>query len=133
MFPVLDVVAFVCINDRKVLVVKSYNKDRFYFTGGKRSEGETDIQAIYREVKEEVNAEIDLFSLNHLMTFEAEAHGHANGQLVKMVCYTGKLKTKALINSEISELKWIKAQALEICASATQIVIKNLKEMNLID
>ncbi len=129
----LDVVAFIYIKDRKVLVVRSKDKDRFYFTGGKRLAGESDIQAIFREVKEEINAEVDLFSLNHLDSFEALAHGHAQGQSVKMVCYTGLIKGEINISSEISEYKWIKSDEMAICAVATQIAIEKLKEKNIID
>ena len=129
----LDVVAFIYIKDRKVLVVRSQDKDRFYFTGGKRQPGESDIQAIYREVKEEIDAEVDLFSLNHLDSFEALAHGHATGQKVRMVCYTGLIKGKITISSEIKEHKWIKSEEMAICAPATQIAIEKLKAKDLID
>ena len=129
----LDVVAFIYIQNRKVLVVRSHDKDRFYFTGGKRQPGESDVQVIYREVKEEIDAEVDLFSLNHLDSFEAAAHGLGEGKSVKMVCYTGLIKGQIKISSEIKEYKWILSDEMAICAPATQIAINKLKERDLID
>ena len=114
----LDEVAFILIKDRKVLVVRSFDKDRFYFTGGKRQKNESDIQAVYREVKEEIDAEVDIFSLNHFDTFEADAHGFAEPRSVKMVCYTGLIKNEIKLSSEISEHKWIYT---EKCQFALQL------------
>ena len=46
--------AFIEIKDRKVLETCSFGKDKWYIPGGKREEGETDEQALIREIKEEL-------------------------------------------------------------------------------
>jgi hypothetical protein len=55
----IDKLAFVELKDRKVLETKSKGKDIWYIPGGKRDEGESDEQALVREIKEELNVEID--------------------------------------------------------------------------
>ncbi|MGC9551516.1 NUDIX domain-containing protein, partial [Vibrio metoecus] len=45
--------AWVLIQDGKLLAVRSKGKALFYFPGGKREAGESDEEALIREIKEE--------------------------------------------------------------------------------
>jgi len=50
----IDKLAFIELVNRKVLETCSYNKDKWYIPGGKREPGENDMQALAREIKEEL-------------------------------------------------------------------------------
>src|SRR5688572_23149165 len=97
----IDKLAYLYIKDRKMLVTKSKGKDVWYIPGGKREMGESDEQALVREVKEELTVELKPVTISYYGTFEAQAHGKPPGTLVRMTCYTaefvGDLKPAAEI------------------------------------
>ena len=58
--PELDVVRVVCFDvDGKVLLVKEFDDDNWKLPGGKIHAGETILQAIQREVQEELGARVE--------------------------------------------------------------------------
>ncbi len=50
----IDKLALITLKDDKVALVRSHNKTLFYMPGGKREAGETDEQALCREIDEEL-------------------------------------------------------------------------------
>ncbi|MDQ5950102.1 MAG: 8-oxo-dGTP diphosphatase, partial [Patescibacteria group bacterium] len=54
----IDKLALIEIQDRKILMVRSKGKDTWYIPGGKRDEGESDEEALIREIKEELGADL---------------------------------------------------------------------------
>lgn len=60
---IVDVVAWICIRDRQVLCARTTGKDAFYFPGGKREKGESDWEALRREVQEELNVSLNAETL----------------------------------------------------------------------
>lgn len=61
---VVDVIAWICIRDRRVLCAQTTGKDVFYFPGGKREQGESDWETLCREVQEELNVNLIAENLN---------------------------------------------------------------------
>lgn len=55
----IDKLAYILIKDRKVLTTRSIGKDTWYIPGGKREGDETDVQALAREVEEELSVRIN--------------------------------------------------------------------------
>ncbi len=85
---VIDKIAYIYIQNQKILSSLSKGKDTYYIPGGKRERGETDEQTLIREVKEELSVDIQKETIQYYGTFEAQAHGKAEGIIVKMTCYT---------------------------------------------
>lgn len=54
---IIDKLAWIAIDNKMVLSTRSFGKDKFYIPGGKREAGESDEQALLREIKEELNVE----------------------------------------------------------------------------
>jgi 8-oxo-dGTP diphosphatase len=77
----------------------------FYILGGTIEDGESDIDCLIRETKEEVGCEIELISLKFLREFQDVAHGKEN-TIVKNRIYQGCLKGKPKTNSEIVEVSF---------------------------
>lgn len=87
-----------------MLQVRSKKHPEVFFTlGGKIEEGETEIEALKREVKEEISCDIDEPSLKFLHEFEDIAHGK-DGLAVNIRMYEGKLIGTPKPASEIAEI-----------------------------
>jgi len=102
----IDKLAWIELQDKAILMAKSYGKELFYIPGGKREIGETDEQALLREIYEELTVLLDGNTLNYAGTFEAQAHGQPAGTTVKMTCYSGKYSGQLKTSSEIESIAW---------------------------
>src|SRR5690606_41760610 len=104
---IIDKLAWIEIKDGKILSTKSFGKEKYYIPGGKREDGESDIQALTREISEELQVQLIPESIRYMGTFEAQADSHPEGIIVKMTCYraeyTGELKASAEIERMRSE------------------------------
>lgn len=76
------------LDNGKILRTRSPGKDVYYIPGGKREEGETDLDTLIREIDEELA--IVPATVTHVGTFRAQAHGHAVGVTVQMTCYADR-------------------------------------------
>ena len=103
----IDKVAWIRLEGGKILSTRSRGKDIYYLPGGKRELAETDVQALVREVREELDVEIIPGSATHAGTFEAQAHGHARDISVRMTCYTADYQGTLTPSSEVEELIWL--------------------------
>ena len=61
----LPTAGLLIIRDRKLLLAYSKNKRCFYLPGGKVDNGETAIQALCREIKEELDVSLDSNDLEY--------------------------------------------------------------------
>lgn len=89
-----------------MLQVRSAKHPEVFFTlGGKPEAGESEIEALKREVREEVGCEIDESSLKFLSEFEDVAHSKDEA-IVNIRMYEGKLIGEPKPSSEIAEIGW---------------------------
>lgn len=130
---VIDKLAWIEIKDKSILSTRSYGKDKFYIPGGKREAGETDAEAIIREIKEELNVDLKSDSLKFIGVFEAQAHGHAPGIVVKMTCYTANYNGILEATSEIEEIKWLNYADQDKISDVDKIIFDYLKDKALLD
>jgi 8-oxo-dGTP diphosphatase len=129
----IDKLAWIELQDKSILMTKSYGKDVFYIPGGKREAGETDEQALIREIQEELTGYIDKSTLKFIGVFEAQAHGHPEGIAVKMTCYSGEYSGKIKASSEIEEITWYKYADKDKVAWVDKLIFDHLYENNLLD
>lgn len=129
----IDKLAWIEIRDKAILSTRSYGKDKFYIPGGKRGTGETDAQAIIREIKEELNIDLKSDSLQFAGIFEAQAHGHAEGIIVKMTCYTADYTGALQATSEIEEVKWLNFADQDRISDVDKIIFDYLQAKGLLD
>ena len=98
--------ALAVFKDKKMIMVRTTKNDEVFYTlGGKIEEGETGIECLNREVKEEAGVEIIENSLQFLHEFEAPAYGREN-TLVNIKLYEGKLKSEPVPSSEVVEIAY---------------------------
>ncbi|UOQ73282.1 NUDIX hydrolase [Hymenobacter cellulosilyticus] len=125
---IIDKVAWLHLHEGRVLSTRSRGKDRYYFPGGKREAGETDAQTLIREIREELTVELEPGSLRYLGTFEAQAHGHAAGILVRMLCYAAEYRGTLQPAAEIEEVTWLTYQDRPRVSPVDQLILDWLRE-----
>ena len=129
---VIDKVAFLYLQNGKVLSTRSKGKDKYYIPGGKREAGESDIETLVREVKEELSVDIIESSAKLYGVFEAQAHGKAEGVIVKMTCYTAEFTGELKADSEIAEIVWLTTADMEAVSPVDKLIFADLKQKGLL-
>ncbi|WP_438432651.1 NUDIX hydrolase [Gorillibacterium sp. sgz500922] len=129
----IDKVAWLLLEDGKVLCARSRGKDTFYLPGGKREQGETDEETLRREVEEEVSVRIEPDRIDFFGTFEAPAHGKAAGIPVRMACYRADYTGTLAPAAEIEELAWLGYADRERVSAVCGLVFDRLREQGLIE
>lgn len=128
----IDKLAWVRIEQGRLLCVRSRGKDAFFLPGGKREPGESDEQALVREVSEELGVALNVATVKHLHVFEAQAHGQPEGVLVRMTCFTGDYDGELRPAAEIEELAWLSAGDSERMSLVTRIIADWLREQQML-
>ena len=129
----IDKIAFIHIKDKKMLSTRSKGKDVFYIPGGKREAGESDIDTLVREIKEELSVDIIRESAEYLGTYSAQAHGHAEGITVQMTCYRAEFSGELAPASEIEEMVWLTCDDLDKVSPVDKIIMADLQRKGMID
>src|ERR1700742_717095 len=99
----IDTVAWVHLENGRILCARPRGKGVFYVTGGKREGAESDLQTLLREVAEELTVALRPETVRHAGTYQAD---HPDGTAVRMSCYTGEYSGTLAASSEIDELPW---------------------------
>lgn len=128
----IDKLAWFYIQDGKLLSARSKGKTLFYIPGGKREEGESDEQALIREIKEEISVDLLPESIKYAETFTAKADGKSSDTLVKLTCYYAEFEGELLADAEIEEIAFLGYQDKHLCSLASIKVMHWLKEKGLI-
>lgn len=131
--PTIDKLAWVYIQDRKALFVRSKGKDAFYNPGGKREPGETDERALIREIKEELNVDLAPASIKYLETFTAQAHGKPEGVIVEIKYYAADFAGELTPSAEIEEIGWLTSEDMNKTSATGKLSLEWLKRQDLID
>ncbi|MEU4236406.1 NUDIX domain-containing protein [Actinoplanes sp. NPDC026619] len=125
--------AWVCVRDRRVLVVRPHYTDVFYLPGGKPEPGESYAEAAAREVLEEVGLVVDPADLTLFTEIVAEAHNRPAGTQVRLLCFTGgKTDDEPVAAAEIGEIAWFTSADTERCAPAIRLLVGELVTAGLI-
>ena len=129
----IDKIALLHMENGKILTTRSKGKDAFYFPGGKREGTESDLQTLVREIKEELTVDILPESAELYGVFEAQAHGKAEGIVVRMTCYTSRFTGQIQPDHEIEELRWITTADMDIVSPVDKLILADLKARGLIE
>lgn len=98
--------AGLCLmRDGQVLLARSKGDRHFQIPGGKIEPDESDIDALIREVQEELAVKLAPESAAHIATFEAKAAGRVD-VFVEVRMFSGSVDGTPQASSEIAELVW---------------------------
>lgn len=132
MTAVIEKIAWLHLHHGTVLSTRSRGKDRYYFPGGKRETGETDAQTLLREIKEELTVDLDPASLVLAGIWEAPAHGHPAGVLVRMSCYWARYTGILQPAAEIAEVRWLAYRHRPEVSAVDQLIFDWLRAQGLL-
>lgn len=96
--------------ENKILMAKGDSKDVFFFVGGGLELGENDVDCLIREVKEEINCDLVIDSIQFLAEFEDLAHGKEN-TVVQLPFYTAEIIGEPVPSGEVDELAYLDSNA----------------------
>jgi 8-oxo-dGTP pyrophosphatase MutT (NUDIX family) len=130
---IIDKLAWIEIKDKSILSTKTYGKDKYYIPGGKRERGETDELALCREIKEELSIDLKNDTIKFIGVFQAQAHGHPTGTIVKMTCYSAGFTGQLKADSEIEEIKWLNYSDKDKISEVDKLIFDYLKQKALLD
>lgn len=106
----IRVVAALIINDGKVFATqRGYGefKDGWEFPGGKIDAGETPEEALVREIKEELDTEVEVKELLETVEYDYPKFH------LSMDCFICKIKAGELVLKEHEASKWLTKETLD--------------------
>lgn len=127
----VDKIGWVQIVDRRLLVGRNRNAQRFYLPGGGREPGETDVQTLVREVSEELGVRLNPGTASHVGTYVA-ARDNSPDELI-VVAYTAEHQGEPTPSAEVVELAWVTSADGDVVTDAERQLMETLAERNLID
>ncbi|WP_280231622.1 NUDIX domain-containing protein [Nocardia cyriacigeorgica] len=124
----IDTVAWVRIEGGKILCARPRSKDVFYIPGGKREDGESDLQTLVREIEEELTVALLPETAAHVGVYEAADGAFA----VRMSCYTAEYRGTLTASSEIEALAWFGYGDRHLVPPVDQLLFDELAEAGLL-
>ncbi|WP_026462915.1 NUDIX hydrolase [Adhaeribacter aquaticus] len=126
----IDKIAWIEIQDGKLLSTRSKGRVKYYFPGGKREAGETDFESLSREITEELTVSLIPGTEQLLGIFQAQADAHPEGIEVKMTCYSCQYEGQIKPAAEIEEVVWLTYQDRDKVSPVDQVILDWLLETN---
>ncbi|NYI04992.1 TIGR00730 family Rossman fold protein [Allostreptomyces psammosilenae] len=124
--PAVRTANWLHVRDGRLLLVRTRGRDAFYLPGGKLEPDESPVEAVRREVREELGVLLDPDGLREAFTLTAPAHGRP-GQQVRMTCFTGPVAAgEPAPGREVEELVWADPASPPACAPASLMVLDRL-------
>jgi 8-oxo-dGTP diphosphatase len=122
----IDKLAWIHVVDGRILSTRTRGKDTYYIPGGKREEGENDWEALRREISEELSVDLIESTLEPAGVYEAQAHGHPDGLIVRMTCYRAEYIGELAPASEIEEVIWFDYSGRSLSSAVDQVIFDAL-------
>lgn len=124
--------AWLYIDRRRLLCARTDGRKTFYIPGGKPEAGESDLDALAREIREELGVSLIPLSLAFHGHFEAPADGKP-GLVVAVDAYEGRCDGTPAPSGEIAELRFLTASDAAPVSAVTRLILDSLKADNVID
>ncbi len=129
----LEVVAAIIVNDNDILCMQrdkgkyDYVSYKYEFPGGKLESGETQPQALMRELSEEMNLNLAISEEDYFMTVQ---HNYPDFSIT-MHSYICRIESKKFTRKEHISHAWLKVSELETLdwAEADLPIVRRLKEV----
>lgn len=105
--PVIHIATALIMNEQgRTLLVRKHGSRFFMQAGGKIDTGETAIQAVARELKEELGITVSLTERDFLGSFTAQA-ANEPGHLIQAEVFQFTLSEPVSAQAEIEEIIWV--------------------------
>jgi 8-oxo-dGTP pyrophosphatase MutT (NUDIX family) len=133
---ILPCAGLIYIEERKLLLAFSSNKQCFYLPGGKIGTGESAAEALCREIAEEMNVTIQQDDLSFYTHISAPAYGESEGIIMEQECFLLNQAIKPVAAAEIAALQYFSLEDY-LCetnrAPGAIMILQQLKTGGFID
>lgn len=133
----IEVVAAIIIYDKKILCMQraqgkhDYVSCKYEFPGGKIEAGETHVNALMRELKEEMSMEVIIEEEDHFLTVHHEYPDFS----ITLYSYLCRVDTKSFVRKEHINHVWLPAVCLHELdwAQADIPIVNKLQGENILE
>jgi len=105
-FTALYTAGLLVIQENKLLLAFSKNKKAWYLPGGKVDQGETTMEAIQREILEELNLNLNPEKLSFYCHISAPAYGEDQHIIMEQDCFLYPLDQEIQASQEIEAVRY---------------------------
>ena len=118
------------IKDQKLLLAYSNNKKAYYLPGGKVDPGETTLEGLCREIKEELNLTLNPEWCTFYSHVQAMAYGEEPPRVMEQDCFLYPEVDGFEASAEIGDLKFFSTEEYakeQIQVEGVKIIMDQLK------
>lgn len=126
-------IALLHIDNRRLLCARTAGEELFFNVGGKQKPGETDIETLVRESKEELGVVINPDAMRYVGLFTGKMPIGAPAEYVHIHAYFANFAGEPKPCHEIEELGWLNSADAHKMPDAGGKILKHLKKLDLID
>ena len=126
----LRVVGLVHRMDGRALLVRARWHAAFYLAGGKIEPGETELEALHREVAEELGVGLRAGTESFVGRYVTDAYGQGEGVRVDLACYSAELTGEPQPAAEIAEMAWMTCGEYLAQAERAPAVVALMKDLD---
>lgn len=101
----INCAGLIVVENRELLLAFSKNKGAWYLPGGKVDAGETALEALQREIREELNMDLAADSLQWYYHITAPAFGEKD-LLMRQDCFLHQLRQTPKPSAEIGAIRF---------------------------
>jgi 8-oxo-dGTP diphosphatase len=128
----IDKIAWMHVEDGRLLCVRSHGRSLAYLPGGKRESGESDDACLVREIGEELGVTLLSGSIRPMGVYLGVADGQPDGTLVRLACYGADFYGCLIARAEIAEIMWLDHDDGERCSPTARLVLDDLHARSII-
>jgi 8-oxo-dGTP diphosphatase len=132
MMEFIDKIAWMHVQERQLLCVRSHGRLLAYLPGGKRESGESDEACLVREIGEELGVTLRSDSIRPMGVYVGVADGQPDGTLVRLACYGADFQGRLIAGAEIAEIMWLDHGDLDRCSPTARLVLDDLHARSII-
>jgi len=102
----LPTAGLIVVKNNGILLAYSNNKKAWYLPGGKVDPGESSLQSLQREIREELNLTLQADRLTYYCHISAPAYGEHQDIVMEQDCYIYDLQEDVRPGNEIGGVKF---------------------------